>query len=85
MATLLGKFTAASFGLATLALAATGAQAAVVCNSDGDCWRTHETYTYPPAAGVVIHPDTWSWSGDKYRWREHEGRGYWHSNNWVEF
>jgi hypothetical protein len=84
MVTLLNKLTAASLGLAALAFA-TGAQAAVVCNGDGDCWHAREAYTYPPAAGIVVHPDNWAWTGEKYRWHEHEGRGYWHNRAWVEF
>ncbi len=33
-----------------LALSVTGASAAIVCNEDGDCWRTKERLTYPPDA-----------------------------------
>lgn len=45
--------TAALAILGTLALTA-NASAAVVCNEDGDCWRTKERLTYPPAARVQI-------------------------------
>ena len=31
-----------------LALASTAASAAVVCNDEGDCWRTKERLAYPP-------------------------------------
>jgi hypothetical protein len=43
--------TAALAVLGTLALTAS-ASAAVVCNEDGDCWRTKERLTYPPEARV---------------------------------
>jgi hypothetical protein len=70
-----------------LAFGATTASAAVVCNDEGDCWRTKERYTYPPDAGVRIYSDDWRWGpNDKYRWREHEGRGYWGPKGaWIEF
>ena len=48
-----------AFGV--LALSSLNASAAIVCNSDGDCWHAHKEYTYPPTARVVIHPDTWRW------------------------
>lgn len=85
MDTLRNKIVAASFGLATLAIATTSAQAAVVCNEDGDCWHTREAYTYPPVAGIIVHPDNWAWTGERHRWHEHEGRGYWHGHDWVGF
>jgi len=32
---------------------------------------------------VVIHEDDWKWKRhEKYRWREHEGRGYWRGSRW---
>jgi hypothetical protein len=85
MNALLGKIAAASFGLSTALFAVTSAQAAVSCNAAGDCWHTHEEYTYPPAAGIVIHPDSWKWEGESSRWREHKGRGYWHGDKWEGF
>ena len=45
--------TAALAVLGTVALTA-GASAAVVCNEDGDCWRTKERLTYPPDARVQM-------------------------------
>jgi hypothetical protein len=34
----------------------------------------------------VIHPDNWKWGdADHYKWREHEGRGYWRDGVWVTF
>jgi hypothetical protein len=35
---------------------------------------------------VVIHDDNWRWRDrDHYRWREHEGRGYWRNGIWLSF
>jgi len=82
---MLPKVIALSFGLSTIAIAATSAQAAVVCNGDGDCWHTHESYEFPAGAGIVVHPDNWALESDRHHWREHEGRGYWHGHDWVGF
>jgi hypothetical protein len=81
----LGSAVVVTVGL--LAVGATTASAAVVCNGEGDCWRTKERYTYPPDAGVRVYSDDWKWGpDDKYRWREHEGRGYWGPKGaWIEF
>src|ERR1700683_873482 len=52
----------AAIPLATGALwgfSSLGASARVVCNADGDCWHIQEDYAYPPAAGIIIHPDDW--------------------------
>jgi len=51
--------TAAFAVLGTLALTA-GASAAVICNDDGDCWRTKERLTYPPKARVQIYGDDYT-------------------------
>lgn len=78
----------ALFGLAAAALMAPAASAAIVCNADGDCWHVHKHYEYKPEFGVTVYPDTWKWGDDehdRYRWREHTGRGYWRSGVWVEF
>jgi hypothetical protein len=65
--------TAALAVLGTVALTA-GASAAVVCNEDGDCWRTKERLTYPPDARVQIYEDDYTLA-PKYRWRDaREGR-----------
>jgi len=73
---------------AMVALAAP-ASAAVVCNSCGDGSHTTERYTYRPAWGIRIHDDNWKWRAREhrhYRWREHEGRGYWGRGGvWVTF
>lgn len=75
----------AALGAGVLALSGMSASAAVVCNGNV-CWHTHEAYEYPPTAGVIVHPDDWRWgSSDHYAWREHEGRGYWHGDSWMEW
>jgi hypothetical protein len=71
--------------VAVLALTGT-ASAAVVCNAEGDCWHVKEKYDYRPEYGVTVYGDDWKWNDDnKYRWREHEGRGYWNKNVWIGF
>lgn len=78
---LFGAAVAAGF-----AVLSTGAFAAVICDSDGDCWHATESYTYPSDAHVVIHPDNWRWgSDDHYTWREHQGRGFWRHGEWEGF
>jgi hypothetical protein len=72
----------AAFGTGALALSAMSASAAVVCNGNV-CWHTHETYTYPPSAHLIIHPDDWR-AGPGISYREHEGRGYWNGDRWDE-
>ena len=69
------------------AFGATTASAAIVCNEEGDCWKTKERYTYPPKAGVRIYADDWQWGPkDKYRWREtRPGPGYWSKGVWIGF
>ena len=77
---------AAILGAAALAATASTASAEIVCNGAGDCWHAHDHYTYEPTFGVTIHPDNWKWADrDHYRWREHEGRGYWRNGLWVTF
>ena len=69
-----------------LTVGAGRASAAIVCNGAGVCWHATETYQYKPEFGVVVHPDNWQWAhNDHYRWREHEGRGYWQGNSWRAF
>jgi hypothetical protein len=76
----------ALLGLATLAITAPAASAAIVCNGEGECWHVHRNYAYAPEFGVVVHPDNWRWgAGERYRWREHAGRGYWRNGAWVRF
>ena len=70
-------------------LAVTGtASAAIVCNGEGDCWRTKEKYDYRPEWGLHVYSDDWKWADadqNKYRWRDHEGRGYWNKGVWIGF
>ncbi len=76
---------AAATGAGILALSTLGASAEIACNG-GVCWHTHARYDYPPSAGVLIHPDNWRWGPtEHYSWREHEGRGYWHGDHWMEW
>ena len=72
----------AALGTGALALSALSASAAVVCNGNV-CWHTHETYTYPPTAHIIVHPDGWK-AEPGITFREHEGRGYWDGDRWVE-
>jgi hypothetical protein len=61
------------------------APAAVACRGDV-CWHTSERYDYPPEARIIIHPDGWHWRAhERFRWREHEGRGYWDRGSWREW
>jgi hypothetical protein len=74
----------AAIGTTALALSGVSASAAVVCTGNV-CWHTHETYTYPPGAHVIVHPDNWSWGpSEHFSWREHEGRGYWNGDTWTQ-
>jgi hypothetical protein len=74
---------------ATTAVTTTSASAAVVCNREGDCWRTKGRYAYRPAWGIRVYDDNWRWhhrDRDRYRWRDaRPGRGYWRSGVWVTF
>ena len=65
----------------------TGASAAIVCNEVGDCWHAKEKYDYKPEFNLHVYGDDWAFpEGGKYRWREHEGRGYWGPNGvWIGF
>ena len=77
---------AASFVAGSLTLTTTTASAAIVCNTDGDCWHTAQVYEYKPEFNLLVHPDDWKWKeGERHAWREHEGRGYWHGGDWKEF
>ncbi len=67
----------------TLAITATPASAAVVCNRWGECWRVRNAYVYPPRLGIVIRDEAWVRAHPHYRWRaNHEGRGYWRRGHW---
>jgi len=76
---------AAAVAAGFAAFSGVNASAAVVCTGPV-CWHTHEAYDYPPDARVVVHPDDWRWGAkENYSWREHEGRGYWHGDRWMEW
>ena len=70
---------------AALALSATAASAAVICNDEGDCWRVKEKRDYKPELKLRVYDDNWKWKeGEKYRWREAgTGHGYWRGGVWV--
>lgn len=71
-----------------LMLTAASASAEIACNREGDCWHIKERHAYKPEFGVVVHPDHWRWEekeARRYRWREHEGRGYWRNGIWITF
>lgn len=77
---------AIAMSAATLALTTTSASAAIACNREGECWHVRNHYAYKPEFGVVIHENGWKWgAGEKYRWREHTGRGYWRNGVWIRF
>lgn len=64
------------------------ANAAIVCNEDGDCWHVKVKHEYPPEARLRVYDDDWRWKDEEhthYRWREHEGRGYWRQGVWIDF
>lgn len=72
-------------GGSLLAFSGLSASAAIVC-SGPVCWHSHEAYAYPGEAHVIVHPDDWRWGpGEHYSWREHEGRGYWRGDRWIEW
>jgi len=81
--TSLGKpLLGALIGAGALALSALSASAAIACVGNV-CWHSHERYEYPAHARVVVHDDDWKWGRhEHYRWREHEGRGYWNGHRW---
>jgi hypothetical protein len=72
-------------GVGALAMTASAASAAIVCNDEGDCWRVRGRPAYGPELRLSIHPDSWKWSRhDRHRWREPgHGHGYWRGGNWI--
>ena len=77
---------AAALAIGTVAFTAGSASADVMCNNEGDCWHVKERPTYPPGVTITVHPEDWKW-GEKenFKWREHEGRGYWQGGVWIGF
>ena len=81
--TMLGKVLgAAMLGAGIMAFSTINASAAIVCSRDV-CWHSHEIYHYPSTAHVIVHRDDWR-AGPHVTFREHEGRGYWRGNTWVD-
>lgn len=77
---------AAVLSVAALAVTTTSVSAAIVCNAEGECWHVKRNYVYKPEFGITVHPNGWRWAAhEKYRWREHEGRGYWRNGVWIRF
>ena len=70
---------------AFLVASVVSASAAIVC-SGNVCWHTHENYSYPPEARIIVHQDDWKWGpSEKFSFREHEGRGYWRGDSWTSW
>ncbi len=77
LALLLGSVVAAG--------AVQAANARVACNAEGDCWHVAGNWAFEPGFGVKVYGDDWKWkTGENYRWREHEGHGYWRQGTWIE-
>jgi hypothetical protein len=72
-----------ALGAAALALSAASASAEIAC-SGNVCWHVRDHYTYPRESRVIVHRDTWR-PGPRITIREHEGRGYWRGDSWVDF
>ncbi len=91
MPSLKHPLTSAVLGVAvvagSLALTAPSAEAFIVCNRFGECWRVRDRLAYPEATGVVIHDDGWVFDRpDYYHWvHDHPGRGYWEHGHWRRF
>ena len=78
----LGRAALAVLGMVALTTSST---AAVVCNDEGDCWRTADRLDYPPNVGISIYDDDYD-IGPKHRWREAgKGRGYYRGGVWIGF
>jgi hypothetical protein len=57
---------------------------AIVCNDEGECWHVRGNVEYKPEFKLHVHPDDWKWAEkERFKWREHEGRGYWRGGKWV--
>ena len=73
---------AAAVGVAAFATSTLTASAYIACTGNV-CWHVMERHEYPTHARVVIRNDDWKWKRhEHYRWREHEGRGYWRGSRW---
>jgi hypothetical protein len=70
----------------SVALTASAASAAIVCNDEGDCWKVKKRIEYKPELRLRVYEDDWKWKdGEKYRWRDaHNDHGYWRGGVWVD-
>jgi hypothetical protein len=70
---------------AALAMGASTASAAIVCNDEGDCWRVKERRDYKPELKLHVYDDDWKWKeGAKHRWRDPgHGHGYYRGGVWI--
>ena len=76
----------AALSIGSLAISTLSASAAIVCNREGECWHVRGRYEARPEFGLTVHENNWRWGGgEKYKWREHEGRGYWRNGVWIRF
>src|SRR5215471_2869072 len=67
------------------------------CTHDGECVgrdRLQRPCVLAHARGLRLSagrarrrsPDDWRWDrGEHFVWREHEGRGYWRGDRWMEW
>ena len=77
---------AAALAVGAVAVTASTAMADIVCNNEGDCWHVKERPTFPSGVTIIVHPDDWHWAtNEKFRFKEHEGRGYWRGGVWIGF
>jgi hypothetical protein len=74
---------ATAIGTVALALSAASASADVACIGNV-CWHVKEKHTYPAESKVIIREESWK-PGPAIKFREHEGRGYWKGDVWVDF
>ncbi len=83
--TLLIAAGAATATVGSLTMSPQTASAAVVCNSDGECWKTRGRPNYGPDLGLRIYGDSWRWrKGENYRWRNSgRGHGYYRNGVWI--
>ena len=74
----------------TMAATATIASAATVCNGDGECWQTKQSYAvtvYPKELGVQVYDNDWRKSHEtdaKYKWMKdpNDDHGYYSHGEW---
>jgi hypothetical protein len=71
-----------AIGAAALALTAASASAEVACSGDV-CWHVKDKISYPAESKVIVREDSWK-PGPTVKFHEHEGRGYWRGETWVE-